>query len=159
MTIAAAARARWRAPIQTVVSSCSASRSVTTTKSHGWRFDADGDLQPASTMRSRSAAGMARSSYMRTLRRARMASHVSMGQTLRRVRSVNLVFDRSFELQRHAPPQVAQPEVGPEEDREGAEGNEDCDDRRHRRRVGRAVQALFGVEDGRDEQEDPDSPD
>ena len=45
-----------RAPCHTVPSSASWSRSVTTMKSHFWRFDADGERHPASRMRSRSAA-------------------------------------------------------------------------------------------------------
>ena len=60
-TTVAAAPATWRAPRHTVDSSWSCARSVTTTKSHFWRLDADGDRQPASRMRSRSPGWMGRS--------------------------------------------------------------------------------------------------
>src|SRR4051794_17752990 len=80
--MAAAAPARWRAPCHTPVRASSWLRSVTTTKSHFWRLEADGEMRPASRIRSRSSGGMGASVYWRTLRRARMASHVSMAATL-----------------------------------------------------------------------------
>ena len=81
-TIAAAAPATCAAPRQTFASSGSCSRSVTSTKSHGCQLRDDGARLPASRMRSRSASAMGRSANTRTLRRARMASQVSMGLTI-----------------------------------------------------------------------------
>ena len=50
------------------------SRSVTTTKSQACWFIEEGVRRPASRIRSRSSSGIARSSYVRTFRRARIAS-------------------------------------------------------------------------------------
>ena len=66
----------------TVASSVSWSGSVTITKSQCWRLDADGARRPASTIRSRSVSPIGSGRYERTLRRARIASHVSMLQDL-----------------------------------------------------------------------------
>ena len=63
---------------QTLASSINWARPVTTTKFHGCQLPADGDRRPASQMRSRSSWAIGWSVYWRTLRRARMASHVSM---------------------------------------------------------------------------------
>src|SRR5215470_18096470 len=68
---------------QTLASSISCPRSVTTTKFHGCPFPADGARRPASQMRSRSSRAIGWPVYWRTLRRARMASHVSMPQSYR----------------------------------------------------------------------------
>src|SRR4051794_20967633 len=67
---------------QALASSTSRSRSVTTTKFHGCQFDAEGARRPASRTRSSSSRGIGWSVYWRTLRRARMASHVSMPTVL-----------------------------------------------------------------------------
>ena len=75
---AAAAWAMCPPPRHTVASSRSSSRSVTTTKSHGWLFCDEGAIRPASRMRSRSASGITRSANSRTFRRAVMASQVSI---------------------------------------------------------------------------------
>src|SRR3984957_19108067 len=48
------------------------------TKSHAWRFFADGARHPASAIRSRSASDTGSDLYWRTLRRARIASEVSI---------------------------------------------------------------------------------
>jgi len=53
-------------------------RSVTTTKSHGCQFLADGDRRAASSTWCRCSRGMVRLVYARTFRLDRMASHVSM---------------------------------------------------------------------------------
>src|ERR1700747_1751251 len=47
------------------------------TKSHAWRFFADGARPPASAIRFRSSSDTGSGSYCRTLRRARIASQVS----------------------------------------------------------------------------------
>ncbi len=67
---------------QTFASSISCSRSVTIAKFHGCQFADDGAHRPASTMRSRFSRAIGWSVYWRTLRRARMASHVSMSWSL-----------------------------------------------------------------------------
>src|ERR1700733_4233273 len=76
--IAAAAPAMCPAPCQTVDSSSSWVRSVTMTKSHAWRFFADGARHPASAIRFRSSSDTGSDVYCRTLRRARTASQVSI---------------------------------------------------------------------------------
>src|SRR5215831_14748191 len=77
--IVAADWAMWLPPrSQTLASSVSCARSVTTTKSHGCPLPADGARRPASQMRSRSSRAIGWPVYWRTLRRARIASHVSM---------------------------------------------------------------------------------
>src|ERR1700722_5307617 len=48
------------------------------TKSHAWRFFADGARQPASAIRFRSSSDTGSGLYCRTLRRARIASQASM---------------------------------------------------------------------------------
>src|SRR3984957_3277081 len=48
------------------------------TKSHAWRFLADGARQPASAIRFRSSSDTGSNVYSRTLRRARIASQASM---------------------------------------------------------------------------------
>src|SRR5262249_34432214 len=68
---------------QALASSISCARSVTTTKFHGCQFPADGARRPASQMRSRSPRAIGWLVYWRTLRRDRMASHVSMAQSYR----------------------------------------------------------------------------
>src|SRR5215469_10390868 len=68
---------------QTLPSSVSCARSVTTTKFHGCPFPADGARRPASQTRSRSSRATGWAVYWRTLRRARIASHVSMAQSYR----------------------------------------------------------------------------
>src|SRR5207244_367932 len=62
----------------------SRARSVTATKAHRCWLDEDGVRQAASRMRSRSPGAMSCSVKARTLRLARMASHVSMPRKLRR---------------------------------------------------------------------------
>src|SRR5205085_6384856 len=52
------------------------------TKSHGWWFCDEGAIRPASSTRSRSASGITRSANSRTLRRAVMASQVSIHNLL-----------------------------------------------------------------------------
>jgi len=68
---------------QALASSVNFSRPVTTTKCYGCQFCEDGARRPASRIRSRSSAAIGWSVYWRTLRRARMASHVSMRQSYR----------------------------------------------------------------------------
>src|SRR6266568_106920 len=77
-TIVAAEPATWPAPRQTLASSRSCPRSVTTMKSHGCQFCEDGDRRPASRIWSRSAGGIGRSAKDRTLRREVIASQVCM---------------------------------------------------------------------------------
>src|ERR1700691_6817487 len=48
------------------------------TKSHAWRFFADGPRHPASAIRSRSSSDTGSGLYSRTLRRARIASQASI---------------------------------------------------------------------------------
>src|SRR3984957_18010265 len=48
------------------------------TKSHAWRFFADGARQPASAILFRSSSDTGSDVYSRTLRRARIASQASM---------------------------------------------------------------------------------
>src|SRR5215469_6982245 len=82
--IVAAEEAMCRPPrSHTFASSRSSSRSVTTTKSHGCQFPADGARRPASQMRSRLSRAIGWLLYWRRLRRARIASHVSMNQSYR----------------------------------------------------------------------------
>jgi len=70
------------APSQVLASSASCSRPVTTSKCQGCQFCEDGARRPASQRRSRSSAAMGWPVYWRTLRRARVASQVSMAQFL-----------------------------------------------------------------------------
>src|SRR5665213_4120891 len=79
-TMQAAAPATWPAPCHRVASSVRSSLPVQTMKSHGWVFDADGARQPASVMRSRSSLEIGWSVKVRTFRRARSASQVSMAE-------------------------------------------------------------------------------
>ena len=81
-TITAAAPATCAAPRQTFASSGSCARSVTSTKSHGCQLRDDGARLPASRIRSRSASAIGRSANTRTLRRALIASQVSIRVTI-----------------------------------------------------------------------------
>src|SRR5580693_2096980 len=67
------------AACQTRARSVSSARPVTTMKSHGCEFRADGARRPASRIRSSSAWPIGWLVKLRTLRRALMASHVSIG--------------------------------------------------------------------------------
>src|SRR5579884_429629 len=66
------------APCHTSARRSSSRRSVTRMRSHGCQLRDEGARRPASRIWSRCSSGMARSWYWRTLRRARMASQVSM---------------------------------------------------------------------------------
>ena len=57
-------------------------RSVTSTKSHGCQLREEGARRPASRIRSRSASTSERSANTRTLRRALIASQVSIHVTI-----------------------------------------------------------------------------
>ena len=86
IAIAAAAPPTCQAPCQTPVRSRSWSRSVTSTKSHGCQFFADGASRPASSTFAKSSSLTGAEENSRTLRRDLNASHVSTPITLRPTR-------------------------------------------------------------------------